>query len=66
MKIVKLGLEWGAAYEEAVPIRISHGAAVLEVYVSERHELVVQAVDAHVTTFTRNGVHGLELTARNL
>lgn len=64
MKITKLGIEWGAAYEEATPIRITHGDSVIEVYVSERHQLVVQAFDARVTTFTaRDGHCGLEMIA---
>ena len=61
MKIIKLGLDWGAAYEEATPIRITHGDSVIEVYVSENHQLVVRAISAHVTTFNRDGRYGLEM-----
>ena len=61
MKITKLGLDWGAAYEEATPIRITHGDSVIEVYVSEKHQLVVQAVSARVTTFNHDGRYGLEM-----
>ena len=61
MKIIKLGLDWGAAYEEATPIRITHGDSVIEVYVSEKHQLVVQAVGARVTTFNHEGRCGLEM-----
>ena len=36
MKVQKLGIEWGAAFEEAQPVRITHGDAELIVFVSER------------------------------
>ena len=61
MKITKLGLDWGAAYEEATPIRITHGDSVIEVYASENHRLVVQAVGARVTAFNHDGRYGLEM-----
>jgi hypothetical protein len=42
MKVQKLGIEWGAAFEEARPIRISHYGREIVVFVNENHDLVVE------------------------
>ena len=64
MKVTKLGLEWGAAFEEATPIRITHGEHCIEVFVSENHTLIVQAYHAQARSFTaRDGRTGLEIEA---
>ena len=42
MKVKKLGIEWGAAFEEAQPVQITQGEAMIVVYVSEKGELVVR------------------------
>lgn len=42
MKIQKLGIEWGAAHEEAQPVLISHGDARVEIYVTEGNDLMVK------------------------
>lgn len=44
--IKKLGLEWGAAFEEATPVQITHGEAEILVYVTEGNDLCVQTVRA--------------------
>jgi len=64
MKVTRLGLEWGAAFEEATPIRITHGEHCIEVFVSERHTLIVRAYYATAQIFTdREGRTGLEIEA---
>lgn len=56
MKIEALGIEWGAAYEEAQPKRISHFGREVEVFVDENHNLVVVLPPGtHVTLGSRNG-----------
>lgn len=47
MKVKKLGLEWGAAFEEATPIQITQGEAEVIVYVTEGGDLCVQTVRAN-------------------
>lgn len=42
MKVKKLGIEWGAAYEEAQPHIVTHeDSDGFEFYVNERHEIVL-------------------------
>ena len=45
MKITKLGLSWGAAYEEAQPIKVSHGTQEIEIFVSEAGQLKIKIAD---------------------
>jgi hypothetical protein len=45
MKIKRLGIEWGAAHEEAQPVKIKHGAAEFICFISENGEMVVQVPD---------------------
>lgn len=62
MKVRKLGVEWGAAFEKAQPVRITHGDANLIVFVSEKGDLIVQTVHAnwHLTS-DRDGDASLTL-----
>ena len=46
MKIKKLGLEWGAAFEEASPIQIIHGNVKIVVHVTESGDLCIYTVGA--------------------
>ena len=55
MKVKKLGLEWGAAFEEATPVQITHGEAEIIVYVTEGGELCVQTVRAYWRLTSYNG-----------
>ena len=55
MKVKKLGLEWGAAFEEATPIQITHNEAEVIVYVTEGGDLCVQTVRADWQLSSHNG-----------
>lgn len=55
MKVKKLGLEWGAAFEEATPVQITHGEAEIIVYVTEGGDLCVQTVRADWQLSSHNG-----------
>ena len=48
MKIKKLGIEWGSAFEEAQPVELSHYGRKVLVFVDSNHDLVVQ-VDSGAT-----------------
>lgn len=68
MKVKKLGLDWGAAYEEAEPIRISHGDVEITVFVSESGDLIVEMPGSAAVTvfFDRRGEAGLEARICNM
>ena len=55
MKIKKLGLAWGAAFEEATPIQITHDGAEVIVYVTERGDLCVHTVRSSWQLSSHNG-----------
>lgn len=42
MKVRNLGIEWGPAFEEAQPVRVSHAGIAFTVFVSESGELVIR------------------------
>lgn len=42
MRVKKLGIEWGAAFEEAEAHSVQHYLASFEFYVSEKNELVIE------------------------
>lgn len=42
MQVKRLGIEWGAAHVEASPIRVKHGSAEIEVYLSEKGEMIIE------------------------
>jgi len=42
MKVKKLGIEWGPAFEEASPIEVSHNDTKFEVYVNSANNLVLE------------------------
>ena len=41
MKIKRLGVSWGAMYEEAEPRRVIHGDVEFEFYVNSNGEIVI-------------------------
>lgn len=41
MKIKKLGIEWGAAYQDAQPISISHDGQEIIVFITERGDIQI-------------------------
>jgi hypothetical protein len=41
MKIKKLGIEWGAAYQEAQPISISHDEQEIFVFITDRGDIQI-------------------------
>ena len=42
MQVKRLGIEWGAAHLEASPIRVKHGSAEIEIYLSEKGEMIIE------------------------
>ena len=65
MKITKLGLEWGAAYEEATPVQITHGDAIVIILVSEGGDLVVQTKGGDWKITSAAGGSDVKLTVRS-
>lgn len=39
MIVRKMGIEWGAAFEEAQPVMVAQGGATFEFFVTEKGEL---------------------------
>ena len=35
----KMGIEWGAAFEEAHPVAVAHGGATFQFFITEKGEL---------------------------
>jgi len=45
-KLTKKGIEWGAAYEEAQPITLTHGrTVVIEAFVAESGDYIITLPD---------------------
>lgn len=65
MKIKRLGLEWGAAHEEAHPVSITHGDAQVTVYVSEGGDLVIHTVRGQWVLSSFNGGSDCKLVVRS-
>ena len=42
MRVVKLGIEWGAAYEEAQPIAIRHAGVQIIIYTKENGDIEIE------------------------
>ena len=61
MKLKLLGLEWGAAYEEAQPVQITHGQAEVVVYVTEKGDLCVHTVRSECIVRSHSGGSDLEM-----
>ena len=55
MKFKRLGIEWGAAYAEAEATRITHGDAEIEIFVSEKNELIVSMPGAKLAIGSYKG-----------
>lgn len=55
MNVRKLGMEWGAAHAEAQPVEITHYGRRIVVYVSETHDLIVEAENPCVVASLRGG-----------
>ena len=64
MKITRLGLAWGPAYLEAMPVAITHGEAKIVVYISEGGDLVVETKQAD-WKLTDAGAGEVRLTLTN-
>lgn len=45
MKIKKLGIEWGAAFEEAQPLRLINENAVATIWQDENGAIIIQTHD---------------------
>lgn len=56
MKVKKLGLEWGAAHEEAQPVKVSHGTQEIEIFVSEAGQLVIKIAEDVKVKRTASGL----------
>ena len=58
LKIKRLGIDWGAAHEEATPVRISsNDAAEIEVYQNEGGDICIELPPtAIIRCGTRKGV----------
>ena len=61
MKIKKLGLEWGAAFEDASPIRITHNEAEVIIYITESGNLCIHTVRSFATVRSHMGGSDLEM-----
>ena len=61
MKVQRLGLDWGPAYVEAEPVRITHEDIVVEIFVSERGDLVIRPVGCSAKV-EATGAGGLQMT----
>lgn len=64
MQVKKLGIEWGAAYEEAQPIEVSNGSAKVLIFVSESGDLVIQTSGETMEVILVHG-NGFEITLYN-
>lgn len=57
MKVKKLGIAWGAAYEEAEPIEIQHGFARVEAYSDEGGDLVLLLPKDATLEWIKEGIY---------
>ena len=55
MKVKRLGIEWGAAFEDAEPIEVSYQGAQFQSFISEGHDLVVELPPEAIIVWTAKG-----------
>ena len=65
MKVIRLGIGWGAAYNEATPVQITHGDATVIIFVSEGGDLVVQTKEGDWKITSAAGGSDVKLTVRS-
>lgn len=41
IKVTRPTFDWGAAHEEASPVRLEHDGRCVEVYLTERYDMVI-------------------------
>lgn len=63
MKVQKLGLDWGAAYEEAAPVRISHVGAEITAFVNSTGGITVDLPPDAKLDWTEKGIRVIIPTA---
>lgn len=56
MKVRAMGLEWGAAFEEAEPIQVSYNGAEYMSWITEGHDLVIQVPTHSKVEWTEKGL----------
>ena len=56
LKMQKLGIEWGAAYEEAQPHKITTSNSDCVIFESEKGRLIIETTCSVKITKTSNGM----------